>query len=148
MNLIDAIIVDVDGTFANNEHRRPFVEKQPKDWKSYLALVDKDTVYAWCNDLVQAMVQAETLPIFVTGRDESHRVVTENLIRRSGIREYELHMRACGDYRQDAIVKRELFDKHIAGKFNIKFAIDDRQQVVDLWRSMGIVCLQCAPGDF
>ena len=145
---MNGIIVDIDGTFANNEHRRPFVEKHPKDWKSYLELVAKDTPYDWCVDLVQAMLQQECLPIFVTGRNESHRGVTDDLIVGAGIADYELYMRADNDFRQDAIVKREIFDKHIAGKFNVRFAIDDRQQVVDLWRSMGIVCLQCAKGDF
>jgi DNA transposition AAA+ family ATPase len=32
--------------------------------------------------------------------------------------------------------------------YNVRFAIDDRDRVVDAWRDLGLVCLQCAPGDF
>lgn len=34
-----AIIVDLDGTLANCEHRRHFLETKPKDWKSFHGLV-------------------------------------------------------------------------------------------------------------
>jgi hypothetical protein len=50
--------------------------------------------------------------------------------------------------RKDAIVKRELFDAHVRGTWNVNFVLDDRQQVVDMWRGLGLVCLQVAPGDF
>jgi len=31
---------------------------------------------------------------------------------------------------------------------NVLCALDDRQQVVDMWRERGIRCLQVAKGDF
>jgi hypothetical protein len=33
-------------------------------------------------------------------------------------------------------------------KSNILYAVDDRQRVVDMWRSNGITCLQVAEGNF
>ncbi len=60
-----------------------------------------------------------------------------------------LNMREAGDMRKDSIVKKELFDQHIRGKYNVRMVIDDRDQVVDMWRNeLGLTCLQVAEGDF
>jgi hypothetical protein len=56
-------------------------------------------------------------------------------------------MRAEGDTRRDSVVKRELLDR-IGEFYDVQAAIDDRQQVVDMWRAAGLLCLQVAPGDF
>ena len=32
--------------------------------------------------------------------------------------------------------------------FDVKFVLDDRDQVVEMWRDMGLPCFQVAPGDF
>jgi hypothetical protein len=58
-------------------------------------------------------------------------------------------MRPEGDNRKDSIVKRELFDTHVRNKFYIDFVLDDRDQVVDMWRNdLGLTCLQVDWGDF
>ena len=57
-------------------------------------------------------------------------------------------MRKTGDNRKDCVVKREIFDAEIKDKYYIKFILDDRNQVVDMWRKMGLTCLQVADGDF
>jgi hypothetical protein len=50
--------------------------------------------------------------------------------------------------RKDAIMKEELYRQHIEGKYNIKFVLDDRQQVVDMWRGLGLTVFQVDEGDF
>ena len=57
-------------------------------------------------------------------------------------------MRRTKDFRKDAIVKTELFEAHIRGQFEVLFVLDDRDQVVEMWRQMGFACLQVAPGNF
>ena len=57
-------------------------------------------------------------------------------------------MRTLGDMRKDSIVKQELYEQNILGKFNVSFILDDRQQVVDMWRSLGLTVFQVAEGDF
>lgn len=55
----------------------------------------------------------------------------------------------CGDNRKDSIVKRELYEKYIEGKYLIRFVLDDRNQMVDMWRNeLGLKCLQVAEGNF
>ena len=33
-------------------------------------------------------------------------------------------------------------------KYSASIVLDDRKQVVDMWRSLGLTCLQVADGDF
>jgi phosphoglycolate phosphatase-like HAD superfamily hydrolase len=60
----------------------------------------------------------------------------------------ELFMRADNDNRPDAEVKSEMLDKLIEQGHNPVIVFDDRQSVVDMWRSRGLLCCQVADGDF
>jgi hypothetical protein len=55
---------------------------------------------------------------------------------------------SSADMRKDAVIKQELFDKYVAGKYNVLFVLDDRNQVVDFWRSIGLTCFQVNYGNF
>ena len=57
-------------------------------------------------------------------------------------------MRETGDSQPDKIVKRKIYENIIKGRFNVKFVLDDRDQVVRTWRNLGLRCLQVAYGDF
>lgn len=66
---------------------------------------------------------------------------------------YELHMRGeldltKVDQRKDSIIKEELFDAHVRGKYNVLFVLDDRNQVCRKWRELGLTVFQVAEGDF
>jgi predicted kinase len=132
------VIYDIDGTVALMKHRSPF------DWSR----VHEDAVNEPVADLVRTCYLAG-YPVFaVSGRDGSCRDLTENWLRANDIPFDGLHMRSAGDMRKDSVVKMEIFDNHFRGKYNIKFVLDDRNQVVQMWRSLGLTCLQVADGDF
>lgn len=59
----------------------------------------------------------------------------------------ELLMRPKKDNRKDSVIKKELFDK-IKDKYNIQYVFDDRDQVVEMWRELGLTCLKVADGNF
>lgn len=60
-----------------------------------------------------------------------------------------LLMRARGDMRKDTIIKREIWDAHLAGKYNVLCAIDDRPSVVRMWRyDVGLTVLQVNDKEF
>jgi hypothetical protein len=52
-----------------------------------------------------------------------------------------LYMRNMKDFKKDSIIKKEIFEKEIRNKYNVKFAIDDRNSIVNLWQSLGIFVL-------
>jgi len=87
--------------------------------------------------------------IFCSGREDKDEAPTRRFIyaHLPGM-EYSLFMRKTDDQRKDAIVKEEIYNEHIKDKFQVLFVLDDRKQVVDQWRAMGLVCFQVAPGDF
>lgn len=137
----EAIIVDIDGTLAHKGDRDIYD----------LSRVPEDTLNAAVAGLVQDASSKDLKVIFCTGREDSSREVTftwlrENLGIPSG--RTELLMRSSDDKRKDSIVKRELFDKHIRDNYDVKYVLDDRNQVVEMWRSLGLPCFQVAPGNF
>jgi len=84
--------------------------------------------------------------ILCSGRNEAHRGATAEWLARQGVRYHELLLRRDGDRRSDVVAKQEM----IAGvdKGKVLFVVEDRSRVVEMWRAEGLVCLQCAPGDF
>jgi predicted kinase len=132
--LADAVVVDLDGTLALMVARGPYDA----------AKCETDVV----NEVVRSIITPHANVLLMSGRSAEFRPHTERWLAANNIAYTELHMRAEGDVRKDSIVKRELFDAHVRNKWNVAFVLDDRQQVVDMWRSLGLVCLQVAPGDF
>lgn len=134
-----AVLVDIDGTVALMDGRSPYD----------MTRVGEDLPNDAVVDVVQALYVSGLEVVFLSARNECAREATEAWLRKylrvGGIR---LLMRADGDYRKDAVVKRELFDRHIRHRYDIVAVLDDRKQVVDMWRSLGLTCLQVAEGDF
>jgi len=135
--LPDAIIVDMDGTLALMGDRSPFdVQKCDQDLPNPPVL---ETVQRW---------QADTPIIVVSGRTDDGYDKTAAWLKQHGIEYKALHLRRQGDQRKDAIVKTEIYQEHIAGCYNIRFVLDDRQQVVNMWRNLGLTVFQVAEGQF
>lgn len=51
------------------------------------------------------------------------------------------------DKRRDSLVKRGLLEE-IGQLYAVRGVLDDRNQVVEMWRAAGLTCLQVADGDF
>lgn len=134
-----AFICDLDGTIALPTHRSPYDGSKcdTDDVNEPVALV----VRSICRDLPIEI-------LYVSGRHEEHREKTLKWLREHKFPEGHLWMRKNGDYRTDWIIKGEIFDEHIRDHYNVKFAIDDRTQVVKFWRSLGLTVLQVAEGNF
>jgi FMN phosphatase YigB (HAD superfamily) len=143
------ILFDIDGTLADIEHRRSHLEQDRPDWKSFNAEMGADTPKGPVVSLYRSLWTAANFEIIlVSGRNERSRALTEQWLIWNEIPFGQILMRQDGDNRADHIVKEEiLHDLQRAGKV-IEFVIDDRQQVVDMWRRNGITCLQCDVGDF
>jgi hypothetical protein len=86
--------------------------------------------------------------IIVSGRDDTSMDLTKEWLDFYKISYDVILMRKAGDFRKDNIVKREIYNEHIIGKYNIAAIYDDRQQVVDELRNMGLKVFQVEPGLF
>lgn len=144
------VVFDIDGTLANNNHRRHFLEQEKKDWKSYNSLMAEDGLYEDIAELLKTLSNEGNYVILCTGREEVYRKTTWDWLNAKGLRSdvLALYMRAEKDYRSDAIVKVELLREIDEDYGRPWLWFDDRQQVVDAIRADGIRVLQVQPGDF
>lgn len=141
--LPDAIIIDVDGTLALMNGRSPYeYDKCDTDLPNWPVV---ETV----NDLMEANRTRERRFLFVSGREDSVYRKTLGWLNDHLIAYPDgLYMRQEGDHRKDYVVKREIYESRIKSQYNVEFVIDDRKQVVDMWRSLGLTVFQVAEGDF
>lgn len=153
--MIKTIIVDIDGTLMNVDHRQGFLRKNPKNWTQWEKNMHKDTAYEDIVWLVKTLVDASGCNcVIMTGRNARPEVMetTYNQINKvAGLDGYynKLYMRDANDNRSDTVVKTELFQKVIADGFEGPYmAIEDRAQVVKMWRELGVRCLQVKDGDY
>lgn len=135
----EAIIVDVDGTLAHIVNGR-----SPYDASRAMEDELDDAV-----SVITAMAYQNGYKVIIlTGRSAEHKQVTIDWLEENGVPYDEIYTRESGDNTKDAIVKRDLYRRHVEPKYRVKFVLDDRNQVVDMWRSLGLKCLQVQPGDF
>lgn len=134
-----AILVDIDGTLAHNDGHR--------GWYDY-SLVGNDKVKTEIALIVSMYYSAGFTVVVMSGRDDSCEDATIDWLDFNGIPWDEIFMRKTGDMRKDNIVKAELFDAHVRDVYDVEVVLDDRNQVVEMWRSLGLTCLQVAPGNF
>lgn len=132
------VLLDFDGTAAHMADRGPYdVER-----------VEEDTPNVPVVRTAQAYSAGGYEIVGMSGRQEAAREGTLRWAERAGINLRELHMRASGDQRRDSVVKHELFHSMVAGKYNVLAVLDDRDQVVRMWRTIGLPCFQVARGAF
>jgi predicted kinase len=131
------VIVDVDGTLAQMNGRSPYAWDQ----------VHTDTPNTMVVQVVNSLAQRHAI-VVLSGRDGSCASATFDWLVKHGLTFTALKTRTAGDNRSDYIIKQELLEQHVLPKYDPVLAIDDRQQVVDLWREQGIECWQVAQGRF
>lgn len=140
--LQDCYICDLDGTVAINDGHRGWF-----DWDKVLG--DKpNTAVIDSLKAVKEFGGIWTTIIYVSGRDESCRQQTTQWLMVNGLPAGDLHMRPAGDTRDDRIIKEEIYRRDIEGKFNVIAIWDDRNKVVEMWRSLGLTVFQVADGNF
>lgn len=142
----EIVIFDIDGTLADVSERIRHLRKKPKNWNAFFEGMAQDkaihSMVRLCNILDASGVQI----VLCSGRNEQHRTETLAWLAQQGVNYHELLLRKENDRRSDTVVKREMLA--LIDKSRILFVVEDRSRVVEMWRSEGLVCLQCAPGEF
>lgn len=133
-----AVICDLDGTLALHNGRDPYDA----------STCDEDLVNTPVAEAIWKYGRDGYEILFTSGREDKFRSQTMKFLARAGIPCYQLFMRATDDKRKDHVVKRELYEKHIEGNYNVEAVFDDRQRVVDMWRDIGLTVFQVADGNF
>jgi predicted kinase/uncharacterized HAD superfamily protein len=172
-----AIVCDLDGTLCEVEHRRHFVrppsntlvgpdgsmikvldqfesvdlqEPLPKfkpNWKGFFDAMSEDGLNKPVAEILHTMGGTHSI-VLCSGRPDSYKRDTVAWLKKHEVHYDDLFMRNRADHRQDNVVKEIILDFEILTRYKPYFMIDDRDQVVEMWRERGYKCHQVAKGDF
>lgn len=146
--LPDAIICDLDGTLALPNGRNPYDASTCMDDLLNEPIARILGMASFASNEDDKGIKPKKI-ILVSGREDKYRQETGNWLAAKEIEFESLFMRKTGDWRKDSVIKKEIYEKEIRGKYNVLFVLDDRNAVVSMWRrELGFTCLQVAVGDF
>jgi len=141
------VIVDRDGTAASCRVRPD--DSSKISWAAFNAALPFDALVPEVAALCRSFREGVAL-IMTSGRAEGDHPGDRRrfFLMKDWLYKYRdelpvdyLFMRSGGDQRRDSIVKKEIYKGFIEPYFDVRFAIDDRPQIVDLWRELGIPVL-------
>ena len=136
-DLPGAVIFDIDGTLAHMGDRKPY------DWKK----VGQDIVDESVREALRAHQNDDKYIIICTGRDGSCTKETMEWLAKNDITYDEFYIRPEGSYEPDWKVKEDMW-RDIAKSYFIEALYDDRNQVVDHARRLGLKVYQVQEGNF
>ena len=152
------VIFDLDGTLADIEKRRTKARKPNGkiDWKIFFDPENIKLDEPNLPVIKMAQVLAETghkIAIF-SGRSKGTSRTTRLWLSKHKVPFSILKMRPTSHpwaFMPDEKLKSRWFGHLFANHIDepeIVCVFDDRQKVVDMWREIGLTCMQVAPGNF
>ena len=146
------VIFDLDGTLALIDKRRALAAKANGkiNWKTFfdpenIQLDEPNIPVIEMAKMLKA--QGHSVVIF-SGRDSISRTETIAWLSQFGVPFDVLKMRPEGSFTPDDVLKQDWLDQLFPDRSDVLCIFDDRDKVVNMWRSNGITCFQVAPGDF
>lgn len=139
------IIIDLDGTVALIEHRRHYVSGDKKNWEKFYQECINDMPNKPVIELLRCLNNFGYVIYLMSDRSKVVELETRNWLNVQGVPFFRLFMREIGDYTPDEILKLKWLNSI---NHKIEFCLDDRSEVVQMWRAQGIPCFQVDYGDF
>lgn len=169
------IICDIDGTLCTDEHRNHLLNydcencqgigrtylggmlSKPckpcqgsgklRKWDEYFDLCHLDPPVEAVIRCVGAMYAQGCEIHLMTARVDTVRMKTLDWLANHGVPYHSITFRPADCRVQDNVLKTKWADE-LGGPERVLFVLEDRQRVVDAWRSAGYTCFQVAPGNF
>jgi len=151
-----AVIFDRDGTLFSVKHHMHSApegydvpswddwkaqrESGPVCWHCYNGLVAFDAPVPLVAALFHA-IRPGVVKIITSGRMDTTRRDMLAAMRKHDLEPDLLLMRRAKDQRRDSIVKEEIYRTQIEPFFDVRYVIDDRPSVVQMWRDLGLPVL-------
>lgn len=150
-----AIIVDLDSTLVNNDHRHHYIadfysddgtdnhvpESKKERWAKFNAEIPNDTLNEWCAEIMK-MLDKKFFILIITGRGEDVRKATQKWLVKHLVYFDEMFMRDRRDFRASMVYKREVLEDNVLLKYDILFALDDDLTVCNMYYELGIPTLK------
>jgi predicted kinase len=139
INLPKALISDLDGTLAILNGRDPYIAIE----------CENDELNIPVANVVKNYKNLGYKIILFSGRFDTYKEQTINWLKKHEIDYDMLVMRPANDNRKDSLIKFEFYNEYVKNKYYIEFVLDDRNQVVNMWRDeLKLACFQVYYGDF
>ena len=130
--LPEVVLVDMDNTLTYNLSGR-------KWWGEPEKVLDDTPNYPMIN-----LLKGRKNIIIVTGREMTDDMVkySKEWLHENGIEPIAYFGRPTDDFRPGPDVKRDTYLKHIKGNYYIQAVFEDNTACVEMWRDLGLMCLQ------
>lgn len=145
-----AVVIDLDGTLCNVVHRLKHLDPtHPEyDYEAWNDALVNDEPNDWCLFLLRMLFKKGFAVILLTGRPERVRQITKDWLIRHSIQYDKLLMKPDEyDHMPSEDFKDIAYEKFIKPNYDVLFCLDDTAKVSQMWRSKGLVALQCADDD-
>jgi FMN phosphatase YigB (HAD superfamily) len=121
-------VFDIDGVLADVTHRLHHLQSRPQRWERFFRAAERDPLLdEGARRLRAALADHEV--IYVTGRPERNRGLTERWLARHDLPTGPLVMRRDDDFRPARFYKREVL-RRLAGVREVASVLDDDPAVV------------------
>ena len=137
---IPCILIDLDGTLCNIDHRIPFLKTNRKE---FFKGISNDSINNTVSSAILDFFYSARDIVFVSGRPKSHKQesiawLEQNFKFDPGLVRSPIYMRANSDSRPDHEVKKDLLKDIREDGYDPLFVIDDRDSVVEMWLEEGL----------
>ncbi len=130
------VICDIDGTIADNKHRQHYMEGK-KDWDGFFSEMHLDKPIYQIINKIKILKNSGNEIVFLTGRPEKYRLITENWLKKYFSFEINLLMRKDNDRRNKLEIKKELFIQNLKSS-EIECCFENDLELLELWEEMGL----------
>jgi hypothetical protein len=128
-------VIDIDGVVADVRHRLHHVTDRPKDWRAFFAGAADDGLLTEGEDTVRRLAEVYDV-VYLSGRPERLREVTESWLRRHDLPAGPLMLRPYDDFRPSAQFKLAVL-RDLAATRTVGVLVDDDPRVLDAARLAG-----------
>lgn len=144
-----AIIVDLDSTLANNDHRQKYLDwfysgnsvmSEAEAWDKFNAGIPEDIPNKWCERIISAFSKTHKI-IILTGRGEDVRKTTAAWLYKFLMPCHEMYMRDPSEYGDDSLEYKTRNLEVIMEQYKVELAIDDEKRICKMFHEYGIPTL-------
>lgn len=143
-----AIIVDLDGTYCDHNHRKDLWIHHPRPIEEILAAIPNDGVTDWCQRIIDSYAKDNYKIIFLTARTHDFKEATEKWLKKVAAHvDWELICRSENEPMSkllDSSFKGIRLLTDILPRYDVSLAIDDKASCCQVFRAHGIPTLQCS----
>lgn len=143
-----AIIVDLDGTYCDHNHRGELWIHHPRPVGDIQDAIPNDGVVEWCQRIIDDYAKDGFKIVFLTARTHDFEEATRKWLERVAAHvDWELFIRNEDEpmaKMNDAMFKGIRLLTQILPLYDVRLAIDDKASCCQIFRAHGIATLCCS----